>query len=178
MNVRGLIIGRFQPFHKGHLELAKNILKDCDEFVIAIASAQFNYIEKDPFTAGERIWMIHEALMEGKINLANCYIAAVVNDENNAKWIGHLKSFLPPFDVVYTGNAYVTMLMKDAGIKVRDVKFHDREKYNATRIRQLMIEGKNWEELVPRSVAQIIRKIDGIQRMKVIAESESKPQEW
>ena len=178
MNVRGLIIGRFQPFHKGHLKLAKNILKECDELVIAIASAQFNYIEKDPFTAGERIWMIHEALKEGKIDLARCYIAAVVNDENNAKWIGHLKSFLPPFDVIYTGNAYVTMLMKDSDIKVRDVKFHDRQKYNATRIRQLMIEGRNWQELVPKSVAQIIRKIDGINRMKVISESESRPQEW
>jgi len=178
MDMRALIIGRFQPFHKGHLELTKNILKECDELVIAIASAQFNYIEKDPFTAGERIWMIHEALKEGKIDLAKCYIAAVVNDENNAKWINHLKSFLPPFDVAYTGNAYVAMLMKDSGIKVRDVKFHDREKYNATSIRQLMLEGKNWQELVPRSVAQIIKKIDGMKRMKVISKSESKPQEW
>jgi len=176
--MRGLIIGRFQPFHKGHLELAKNILKECDELVIAIASAQFNYIEKDPFTAGERIWMIHEALKEDKIDLAKCYIAAVVNDENNAKWIGHLKSFLPPFDVVYTGNEYVVMLMNESGIRVRDVKFYNREKYNATRIRQLMIEGRNWQELVPRSVVQIIKKIDGIKRMKVISKSESKPQEW
>ena len=176
--MRALIIGRFQPFHKGHLELAKHILRECDELVIAIASAQFNYIEKDPFTAGERIWMIHEALKGGKIDLARCYVAAVVNDENNAKWIGHLRSFLPPFDVVYTGNAYVSMLMEESGIRVRDVKFYDREKYNATRIRQLMLEGKNWHELVPRSVAQIIRKIDGIKRIKVISKSESKPQEW
>ena len=178
MGVRALIIGRFQPFHKGHLELVKHILKECDELVIAIASAQFNYIEKDPFTSGERIWMIHEALKDGKIDLAKCHIVPVVNDENNAKWIGHLKSFLPPFDVVYTGNAYVTMLMKDSGIKVRDVKFYDREKYNATKIRQLMLEGKNWQGLVPKSVAQIIKKIDGIKRMKVISKSESKPQEW
>ena len=176
--MRALIIGRFQPFHKGHLELAKHILRECDELVIAIASAQFNYIEKDPFTAGERIWMIHEALKEGKIDLARCYVASVVNDENNAKWIGHLRSFLPPFDVVYTGNAYVAMLMKDSGIRVRDVKFYDRGKYNATRIRQLMLHGKNWHELVPRSVAQIIMKIDGIRRIKVISKSESKPQEW
>ncbi len=176
--MRALIIGRFQPFHKGHLELAKHILKECDELVIAIASAQFNYIEKDPFTAGERIWMIHEALKEGKIDLARCYIATVVNDENNARWIGHLKSFLPPFDVVYTGNAYVAMLMKDSEIKVRDVKFYDRDKYNGTRIRQLMLEGKNWHALVPKSVMQIIKRIDGINRMKVISRSESRPQEW
>ena len=176
--MRALIIGRFQPFHKGHLELAKHILKECDELVIAITSAQFNYIEKDPFTAGERILMIHEALKEGKIDLARCYIVAVINDENNARWIGHLKSFLPPFDIVYTGNAYVAMLMKDSGIKVRDVKFYDREKYNATRIRQLILKDRNWQELVPRSVARIINKIDGIKRIKAISKSESRPQEW
>ena len=176
--MRALIIGRFQPFHKGHLELAKHILKECEELVIAIASAQFNYLEKDPFTAGERIWMIHEALQEGKIDLARCYIAAIVNDENNARWIGHLKSFLPPFDILYTGNAYVAMLVKGSGIKVRDVRFYDREKYNATRIRQLMLKGGNWQELVPRSVAQIIMKVDGIKRMKMISKSESRPQEW
>ncbi|MFQ5970355.1 MAG: adenylyltransferase/cytidyltransferase family protein, partial [Nitrososphaerales archaeon] len=84
--MRALIIGRFQPFHKGHLELVKSILKECDEIIIAIASAQFNYIEKDPFTAGERILMIHEALREGKVDLARCYVAAIVNDENNARW--------------------------------------------------------------------------------------------
>jgi len=176
--MRALIIGRFQPFHKGHLGLVKQILKECDGIVIAIASAQFNYIEKDPFTAGERIWMIHESLKEGKVDLARCFIAAIVNDENNARWIGHLKSFLPPFDVVYTGNAYVAMLMKDSGIKVRGVKFYDRDKYNASRIRQLMLAGKNWQELVPKSVVQIIKKIDGIKRMKVISKSESKPQQW
>ncbi len=178
VSMRALIIGRFQPFHKGHLGLVKQILKECDGIVIAIASAQFNYIEKDPFTAGERIWMIHESLTEGQVDLARCFIAAIVNDENNARWIGHLKSFLPPFDVVYTGNAYVTMLMKDSGIKVRGVKFYARDRYNASRIRQLMLEGRNWQELVPKSVVQIIKKIDGIKRMKVISKSESKPQQW
>lgn len=176
--MRALIIGRFQPFHKGHLELARHILKECDELIIAITSAQFNYIEKDPFTAGERIMMIHEALKEGSVDLRRCYIVPVVNDENNARWVGHLKSFLPTFDVVYTGNAYVAMLMKDSGIKVRDVKFYGREKYNATRIRQLMLQGKNWQELVPKSVAQIIKKIDGVKRIKMISQSESRPQEW
>ncbi len=176
--MRALIIGRFQPFHKGHLELVKQILKECDEIVIAIASAQFNYLEKDPFTAGERIMMIHEALREARIDLARCFIVPVVNDENNARWAGHLKSFLPHFDVVYTGNAYVAMLMRDAGIKVRDVKFHDRAKYNSTWIRQLMLKRRRWEDLVPGSVARIIKKLGGVKRMQTVSGSESKPQEW
>lgn len=176
--MRALIIGRFQPFHKGHLQLVKSILKECDELVIAIASAQFNYIEKDPFTAGERMLMIHEALKEGKVDLARCYIVPLINDENNARWIGHLRSFLPAFDVVYTGNPYVSMLMKNAHLKVREVKFYDKEKYNASRIRKRMLQGNTWEELVPSSVAKVIKKVDGIKRMKIITRSDTKPQEW
>ncbi|MEM2760089.1 MAG: nicotinamide-nucleotide adenylyltransferase [Nitrososphaerales archaeon] len=176
--MRALIIGRFQPFHKGHLQLVKNILREYDELVIAIASAQYNFIEKDPFTAGERIVMIHEALKEGKVDLAKCYIVPIVNDENNARWIGHLKSFLPEFDVVYTGNPYVSMLMRNYNIKVRKVKFHDREKYNATKIRELIVKGKEWESLVPKSVARIMRKVDAVKRMKIISQSDTKPQEW
>ena len=53
--MRGLMMGRFQPFHLGHLELVKQILDDCDEVIIALTGSQFNYIEKDPFTSGERI---------------------------------------------------------------------------------------------------------------------------
>ena len=71
---RGLMVGRFQPFHKGHLFLVRQILQDCDELIIAIGSAQFNYSYTDPFTAGERIMMIHAALVESKINLAICPI--------------------------------------------------------------------------------------------------------
>ena len=32
MTRRGLMLGRFQPFHKGHLALTKQILSECDGF--------------------------------------------------------------------------------------------------------------------------------------------------
>jgi nicotinamide-nucleotide adenylyltransferase len=67
MTRRGLMLGRFQPFHKGHLALTKQILSECDELVIIIGSAQFNFIDKDPFSAGERVLMIHKALIQGAI---------------------------------------------------------------------------------------------------------------
>jgi nicotinamide-nucleotide adenylyltransferase len=176
--MRGLIIGRFQPFHRGHLQLIREILKESGEVVIAVTSAQFNFLEKDPFTAGERIVMIHEALREAKLDLAKCYIVPVVNDENNARWVAHLRSFVPQFDVVYTGNPYVGLLMRREGVRVKQVKFYDKEKYNATRIRQLILRREDWESLVPKAVARIIKEINGVERMKVIAQSDSKPQEW
>ena len=48
MTGRGLMLGRFQPFHNGHLALTKQILTECDELVIIIGSAQFRLYRQGP----------------------------------------------------------------------------------------------------------------------------------
>ena len=89
-----------------------------------------------------------------------------------------MRSFLPHFDIVYTGNPYVAILMKNSEIIVKKIKFHYREKYNASKIRRLMLKGSAWESLVPYSVVNVIKKVDGVKRLKVIIQSDTKPQEW
>jgi nicotinamide-nucleotide adenylyltransferase len=56
--------------------------------------------------------------------------------------------------------------MKEAWLKVKPCPFHKRELYSSTEVRRRMLEGKNWEALVPRSVATYIKKIDGVQRLQ------------
>ncbi|HIQ38838.1 MAG TPA: nicotinamide-nucleotide adenylyltransferase, partial [Methanothermococcus okinawensis] len=56
--MRGFLIGRWQPFHKGHLSIIEEISKEVDELIIGIGSAQKSHTLNDPFTAGERIMMI------------------------------------------------------------------------------------------------------------------------
>lgn len=175
--MRGLMMGRFQPFHLGHLELTKQILSECDEVVIAITSSQFNYLEKDPFTAGERIEMIHNALNESGLDLSRCFIVGIENQFNIATWASYLKAALPHFDKVYSGNEYVQMLLADSGIEVVPPKFLDRPQYNATRIRKMIISDENWQDLVPKAVTELINKINGLNRIKIISSSETKPTE-
>lgn len=172
------MMGRFQPFHLGHLDLVKQILSECDEVVIAITSSQFNYLEKDPFTASERIEMIYQALKEDGVNLSRCFIIPIENQFNIVTWISYLKSTLPQFDKVFSGNEYVSMLLADTGIQVITPKFLDRERYNSTRIRNLMIEDQNWQSFVPTIVANVIEKINGINRLKTISKSDTKPTEY
>ena len=65
---RGLFVGRFQPFHNGHLEAVKSILRECDEAVIAVGSSQKSHEPDNLFTVGERIEMIYESLKEAAID--------------------------------------------------------------------------------------------------------------
>ena len=201
---RGLMVGRFQPFHNGHLHLAKQILKECDELIIAIGSAQFNYIYKDPFTAGERVLMIHAALSSepNDIDLTKCYIIPIVNDENNARWFGHLKSMVPPFHVLYSGNEFVASLASRE-VRIKKPSFLKKDKYNGTYIRNQIAKAtitttmatttiqhqkkkkkkkknndNNWKSLVPDSVRTIIEQIDGVKRIEMLLGSDSYPQQW
>jgi len=176
--MRGLMMGRFQPFHLGHLELVKQILKECDEVIIALTGSQFNYIEKDPFTSGERIEMIHQSLEENDVALNRCYIVSLENQLNVSTWAVYLKSSLPTFDKVYSGNGYVAMLLADSGYEVVTPNFYDREKFNATKIRKLIAKDGDWEKLVPAAVSEIIKKINGVKRIKTIFETDTRPQEY
>ncbi|MEM0463189.1 MAG: nicotinamide-nucleotide adenylyltransferase [Pyrobaculum sp.] len=176
---RGLFPGRFQPPHWGHVHAVREILGEVDELVIVVGSAQFNYLLKDPFTAGERIWMLREGLKEGGVDLSRVLIIPIPNVDNNLEWLGRVRSYAPPFDVVYTGNPFVALLFKEAGYEVRQQPMFQRERYSSTRVRELLLRGDlSWEELVPKSVAQIIKKLRGAERIKTTALGEAEPHKW
>jgi nicotinamide-nucleotide adenylyltransferase len=60
--VRGLFVGRFQPFHSGHEQLVESIAAEVEELVIGIGSADASHTRRNPFTAGERLVMISREL--------------------------------------------------------------------------------------------------------------------
>jgi nicotinamide-nucleotide adenylyltransferase len=168
------MVGRFQPFHKGHLNLANQILEDCEELIIAIGSSQFNYTFTNPFTAGERIYFIHDSLVEAKIDLKRVYIVPILNLENNAIWVEHLKSMLPEFDTLYSGNKFVLELLSRSSETLQTLtpKFYDKINCNGTHIRMNIVMHKVWKEYVPSAVYRIISELNGIHRLKVLFESQ------
>lgn len=56
----GLIIGRFQPFHKGHKKIIDEALKVCNNVYIFIGSAQESRTPENPFTFMERYEFIKD----------------------------------------------------------------------------------------------------------------------
>jgi nicotinamide-nucleotide adenylyltransferase len=169
---RALMIGRFQPFHKGHLLLIKDILSDCEQVIIAIGSSQFNFTPSNPFTAGERVHMIHEALIENNTNLNRIYIIPVGNSENNAIWLGQLRSTVPNFDTIYSGNEFVKALVKsDSRLRLIVPTLYRKRTLNGTYIRNRILTDKTWEDLVPGSTYRIINEINGPDRVRMISDT-------
>jgi len=162
----GLVIGRYQPFHFGHLQVIQEILTDpeCSELVIAIGSAQESHTLENPFTAGERILLIDRVLKNLGIN--NYFLIPIPDLNRYAVWVAHVESLVPAIDVVYTNNSLTKRLFSERGYKVKSPKLYDRKKYSGTKIRQMIINNEPWQELVPAEVGEIISKINGIERLK------------
>jgi len=166
--MRGLFIGRFQPYHLGHHEVVKRILKEVDELIIGIGSAQESHTLENPFTAGERIMMISRAIEELKPK-KRVYIIPLEDIYRNSLWVSHIVSMTPQFDVVYTNNPLVYRLFKEAKFNVVKTGLVNRQEYHGTEIRKKMLEGDDWEKYVPKSVAEVIKEIGGIERIREIA---------
>ena len=164
--VRGILIGRMQPIHNGHMQVIKKILEEVDEIIIGIGSAQLSHELKDPFTAGERVVMISQALAEADIDPSRYYIIPMQDINFNAVWVSHVKMLTPPFSVVYSGNPLVKQLFSEEGFEVRQPPLYDRMHLSGTEVRKRILEDSNWEELVPKACADAINEINGVERLK------------
>ncbi len=162
---RALFIGRFQPFHNGHLYAIKYILSEFDEVAIVIAAAQYNYTMENPFTAGERVEMIKRGL--GDL-YSRTYIIPIDNISSNYLWPRHVLERTPYIEVVFSSNKLVQELFKVYGVSVKDTPILPG--VSGTTVRRLMAEGGNWRALVPRGVADFIEEIRGVERVKILWE--------
>jgi|TARA_B100001971_G_C18228370_1_gene562159 nicotinamide-nucleotide adenylyltransferase len=169
--MRGLLIGRFQPFHKGHIYVVKKILKEVDELIICIGSSQLSHTLNNPFTAGERLMMIANSLAGNKI-VKKCYIIPIQDVNNNSLWVSHVRSLTPPFDKVYSGNVLVKRLFREVGLEVTTPPLFNRKEYSGTEIRRRMILGEQWESLILKTVKEVIKEVKGIERIRELAKSD------
>lgn len=164
--VRGILIGRMQPVHNGHMEVIKQTLNEVDEIIIGIGSAQLSHELKDPFTAGERIVMMTQALAEIGVDPSRYYIIPMQDINFNALWASHVKMLTPPFNIVYSGNPLVKQLFSEEGYEVRQPPLYDRLHLSGTEVRRRILNDENWKELVPKATADLINEINGIERIR------------
>jgi len=171
--MRGMIVGRFQPFHKGHLEAIKFILSECQDLIVIIAASQQSHLPANPFTAGERYDMIHNSLIDELSDITRVIIVPANDIKDNGLWVAHILRLVPKFDIIYSNNPLTRYLFAQAGKEVRETPLYERKEYSAAHIRKLIRRGDtHWKELVPRAVVKVIEEIDGEQRLKIISSND------
>jgi nicotinamide-nucleotide adenylyltransferase len=161
---RAFFIGRFQPFHNGHLAMVKRILETNEEIIVGIGSAQYSHTGANPFTAGERYEMIKRALDAEGIH--NYHLVPIPDTHVHSIWVSHIRSLVPHFDVVYSNSDLVVRLFREHGVKVQSPPLVDRERLSGSVVRERMLKGADWEPFVPAAVAAYIREIEGVARIQ------------
>ncbi len=167
---RGLFIGRFQPLHNGHINSIKYCLNKVDELVIVIGSSDKSFEFKNPFTAGERIEIISEAICKEikKEALQKIFLIPVPDIGIHRLWTYNVDLLVPRYCIVFTNDQFTTMLFKERGVEIIHPELIDRKELSATEVRYRIANDKNWKELVSAGTVKIIEELNGIERIKTI----------
>jgi nicotinamide-nucleotide adenylyltransferase len=162
-----IFIGRFQPFHKGHLEVVKWILKDYERVIIVVGSIQESFTDKNPFTAFERKEMIEKTL--SKEGIENYEIFGIPDVPNDAEWAEKILEIVKldkKEGIVFSENEWTRKSFEKAGAKVLNHPFFFNE-LHATEIRKKIREGEKWDNLVSEEVFEYLKEIKAEDRFGI-----------
>ena len=160
----GLLIGRFQPFHLGHLDAVLSGLARTENLFIGIGSSNKSNEKKNPFSAGERREMIVSSIEPSMIDRIKVFDIPDIGDHE--KWTFEIDKIMPKYDVVFTNDEFTKTLFEKREINVIPVILKDREKFSGTNVRELIADDKNWQDLVPRGTRNVLEKINAKERLK------------
>ncbi|HJU13773.1 MAG TPA: nicotinamide-nucleotide adenylyltransferase [Candidatus Nitrosotalea sp.] len=164
--MNGLLIGRFQPFHIGHLAAVKFALEKVERLWIGIGSSNRSNEKRNPFTADERKEMILTSLDPDIKHRVEIYYVPDIGDHE--RWTYHVDSIVPKYDVVFSNDEFTISLYQRRGMKVIQVPLYQREMVSGTNIRELILADKGWESLVPQGTRDVLVKIGARARLRNI----------
>jgi cytidyltransferase-like protein len=165
---RGMIHGRFQPFHNGHLEYLLGAAARSDVVFVGITNPDPSRIreepsdplrhlpESNPFSYVERLLMVQAVADDEGIRAH--VIPFPVNEPE--LW----DAYVPPGVTQYLrlfsdwGGTKLER-MREAGYEVEILDQGAEKQLSGADVRAAMREGGEWESLVPPAVARVIKSI-------------------
>lgn len=150
-------VARFKPVHKAHAAMLESICESAEHVYIGLGSCN-KYDYRNPFTAYESAEMIDCVL---KPNFSNYSFIEIPDLGHGPRWREQALRLFGTLDSFVTANDYVDSLLKDVYKVVPTLSIIPEEKrapINATMVRVALARGEPWEELVPTSVADYIKK--------------------
>ncbi len=152
--MNGLLIGRFQPFHLGHLEALQFALSKVDKLWVGLGSSNKPVQKNNPFSAEERKQMILSSIdntMKEKIS-----IYFIPDIDNHVKWIEKIDTIVPKFDIVFSNDELTKHLYSKRSVQVIAIPFLNRNVLSGTNIRELIVSDQKWDDLVPEGTKNFL----------------------
>lgn len=144
----GLLIGRFQPFHLGHLEALQFALSKVDRLWIGLGSSNKPIEKTNPFSAEQRKEMILSSIDDSMKQKISIYF--IPDLDNHIKWIEKIDTIVPKFDIIFSNDNLTNHLYSKRSVQVISIPFLNRDVLSGTNIRDLIIRDQKWHDLVPK----------------------------
>lgn len=157
-----VVLGRFQPFHRGHealliaaQEWRKSNALDLS-LIIAIGSSNREESLQNPWSADERTAMVESWLSESGIQ--NVKIASIPDIDDPPNWVAHAEKYHGSAGVFFTSDAPSAELYGVAGWQVVTTPLENRESFEGWRVRETarMLSTIGDEEAVRAVLSQSI----------------------
>jgi nicotinamide-nucleotide adenylyltransferase len=162
--MNGLLIGRFQPFHLGHLDALQFALSKVDKLWVGLGSSNLPLQKDNPFSAEQRKEMILSSIDETIKEKISIYF--IPDLDNHIKWIEKIDTIVPKFDIIFSNDELTKHLYSKRSIQVITIPFLKRDKLSGTHIRELIISDQKWDDLVPDGSKNFLEKIDAKNYLK------------
>jgi len=165
----GMIHGRFQPFHNGHLEYLRGAAARSDEVFVGITNPDPRRVkeepsdphrhlpESNPFTYTERLLMIEAVAADEAI--AVHVIPFPVNEPE--LWAAYVPEGVTQYLRLFSewGGTKLER-MREAGYDVVILDEGAEKRVSGRDVREAIRDGGDWEPLVPAGVARVIRSLE------------------
>jgi nicotinamide-nucleotide adenylyltransferase len=168
---RGMIHGRFQPFHRGHLEYLRGAAGRCDELFVGITNPDPNRIrvepsdparhlpEANPWTYSERLLMVKAAARDLGLDLERVHVIPFPVNEPEL-WPAYVPEGVTQFLRLFSewGGTKLDRL-REAGYEVVVLDEGAEKEISGAEVRQALRDRGDWESLVSPGVARVIREL-------------------
>lgn len=162
--MNGLLIGRFQPFHLGHLDALQFALSKVDKLWVGLGSSNLSPQKDNPFSAEQRQEMILSSIDEVMKEKISIYF--IPDLDNHMKWIEKIDTIVPKFDIIFSNDELTNHLYSKRNVQVMTIPFLKRDKLSGTHIRDLIISDQKWNDLVPEGTKIFLEKTNAKDHLK------------
>ena len=184
----GVVHGRFQPLHNGHVHYILRGFEKCSVLIIGITNPDPWQIQHEdsaperdlpshnPFTFFERLTMIQKTLINEKRIDPSRFLIIPLPIHNTDRWRYYLPDCAVQYINVTTEWDRIKMFrMRSSGFKVKQIGTERYSGISGAQIRESMVKGDDWKSLVPATVASIIISLGGVERVQKSVGLDNRP---